>query len=483
MTLAHKTITGIIWNFAEQISRRGIGVLITLLLARFLVPADYGLVAMMAVFLAVASTLMDSGFKQAIIRLQDAKQVDFNTAFYANLSLGVVSYFLLFLAAPFIADFYNENRLTILIRVAGLSIPINSFQVVQIAILSRKLNFKAQLQATVPAGIISGLIAVAMAYAGLGVWALIAQMHFAALITTLFLWWIQDWRPTMKISWQSLCKMYNFGYKLFLSGLLNTIFQNLYVIVIAKLFAASIAGHYFFASKIKDLVISQIVISIQNVTYPALSSLQGDSLRLKAGYRKVIQISTFILFPAMLILAALAGPIFAVVLPSKWLPSVPYLQLLCIAGTMYPLHAINLEILKVKGRSDLFLYLEIIKKIMVVIILAISFRYGVFGILIGQIIGSVLAYIPNSYFSAKLIDYSVREQMADFGPGLVISVVVSLIVWGTDHYLPWPALTKLVTLGLMAFILYISSAHLIKLKAYGLIKQMISGRKDTERIN
>jgi len=476
MTLRKRTITGILWNFTEQLGRRGIGVVITLLLARFLVPADYGLVAMMAVFLAVATSLMDSGFKQALIRLQDAKQVDFNTAFYANLCLGVLSYFLLFLAAPLIAEFYNEPRLTILIRVAGLAIPINAFQVVQVAILSRELNFKTQLQATIPAGIISGLIAVGMAYAGFGVWALIAQMQLSAIITTLFLWWIQSWRPTRAVSRQSLANMYNFGYKLFLSGLLDTIFQNLYVIVIAKLFAASIAGHYFFATKLRDLVIQQLVGSIQNVTYPALSSLQADHARLKAGFSKVIQVTTFVLFPSMLLLAALAEPLFKVLLPAKWLPAVIYLQLMCIAGVMYPLHSINLNILKVKGRSDLFLYLEVFKKMMVLVILAISFRYGVIGILIGQIISSVLSYIPNSYFSAKLINYTIREQIADFMPGLALSSVVALMIYGTGLLVHWPAFAKLTVLALTAGILYLSGAHILKLQAYLLTKQTLSMR-------
>jgi O-antigen/teichoic acid export membrane protein len=473
MSLTQRTTTGIIWNFTEQFGRRGIGVVITLLLARFLVPSDYGLVAMMAVFLAVATSLMDSGFKQALIRLQGAEEVDFNTAFYANLSLGALSYFLLFLAAPLIADFYVEPRLTTLIRVAGLSILINAFQVVQSAILSRDLNFKVQLQATIPAGIISGLIAILLAYWGMGVWALIVQMILAALFTTVLLWLMQPWRPTLMFSWNSLGKMYNFGYKLFLSGLLDTVFQNIYVVVIAKIFATSIAGHYFFANNLKNLVINQLVGSIQNVTYPALSSLQDDDMRLKAGYRKVIQVTTFILFPAMLLLAALAEPLFMVLLPDKWLPAVIYLQLMCIAGVMHPLHSINLNILKVKGRSDLFLYLEIFKKIMALVILAISFNYGVIGILIGQIFSSVLAYIPNSYFSSKLINYPLREQIADFLPGLLLACVIALVVYGSIFYLHWSAPAHLLALGSIAGFLYLAGAHILKLQAYGLARQVL----------
>ncbi len=476
MSLAQKTITGIVWNFSEQIGKRGIAVIITLLLARFLTPEDFGLVAMMAVFLAVAQSLMDSGFKQALIRLQDAKQIDFNTAFYANIFLGIISYFLLFLAAPFIAQFYEEPRLILLIRVAGLNILIHSFQVVQSAILSRALNFKAQLQATIPAGITSGIIAVGLACMNYGVWALIAQMLLASMITTILLWKLQGWRPSFSFSGKSLVYMYNFGYKLFLSGLLDTVFKNIYVVVIAKLFTASIAGYYFFANKLKELIISQLVGSIQTVTYPALATVQSDNIKLKAGYRKVIQVTTFFLFPSMLLLAALAEPLFEFLLPDKWLPTVIYLQLMCFAGVLYPLHSINLNILKVKGRSDLFLYLEIFKKIMAVGILFVSFRFGVVGILIGQIFISILAYIPNSYFSSKLINYPVREQVADFMPGLILSGAVALIIYGAGYMLHWPAFAELMTLVLVAGILYLAGAHLLKLQAYTMTRQMVMER-------
>jgi O-antigen/teichoic acid export membrane protein len=476
MTLAQKTITGIIWNFAEQIGRRGIGVFITLLLARFLTPEHYGLVAMMAVFLAVAQSLMNSGFKQALIRLQGAAQIDFNTAFYANICLGIISYFLLFLAAPSIAQFYDEPRLIILIRVAGVNILIHSFDVVQSAILNRELNFKAQLQATVPAGIISGFTAVGLAYLGFGVWALIVQMLLASLITVILLWRFQGWRPTLAFSRRSLASMYNFGYKLFLSGILDILHKNIYVIIIAKLFSATIAGQYFFASKLKDMAITQFMSSIMNVTFPALSKLQDDDKRLKSGYRKVIQVVTFVLFPALLFLAALAEPLFNSLLPEKWLPAALYLQFICLAGVMYPLNAINVTVLKVKGRSGLLLFIDIFKKILIGIILFITYRYGIIGILIGQIISSVLAYIPNSYFASRLINYSVWEQMADFMPGLVLSAVVATIIYSAGFFLHWPALAELLVLASLSGLLYLAGAHALKLQAYILARQMITER-------
>ena len=478
MSLANKTTTGILWNFAEQLSKRGIGIVITLLLARFLVPADYGLVAMMAVFIAIAGNLMDSGFMQALIRKQGASQVDFSTAFYTNLVLGGLAYLLLFSAAPFIAGFYEETRLIDLIRVAGIAILINSFQVVQSAILNRALNFKAQMKATVPASIISGITAVVLAYIGWGVWALIAQMLISAFLVTAFLWSMKLWRPTLTFSYQSFNDMFGFGSKLFLSGLLDTVFTNIYVVVIAKLFSTTVAGHYFFAEKIKMLVIGQLVRSISTVTYPALATMQDDNMRLKAGYRKVIQITTFLLFPAMALMAALAEPLFQVVLPDQWLPAVPYLQLMCIAGLMYPLHAINLNILKVKGRSDLFLYLEIFKKVLIALILFVSVRYGVIGILVGQIIGSVLAYLPNSYFTDKLIGYSVREQIGDFLPGLVLSGAIAGMVYVAVSVSTLPALAELIVFGFAAATLYLLGAYALKLQAITLTLQIVKERRN-----
>lgn len=483
MTLAYKATIGILWNFTEQLITRGIVIVVTLLLARFLVPADFGLVAMMAVFIAVAGNLMDSGFKQALIRKQDASQVDFNTAFYTNLALGGLAYLLLFNAAPFIAGFYEETRLTDLIRVAGIVILINSFQVVQSAILNRALNFKAQLKATVPANIISGITAVVLAYIGWGVWALIAQMLIAAFLVTVFLWSMKLWRPTLTYSIQSLNDMFGFGFKLFLSGLLDTVFKNMYVVVIAKIFSSTVAGHYFFAEKIKELIINQLVSSISTVTYPALSTIQDDNVSLKAGYRKVIQITTFLVFPTMTLMAALAEPLFHVLLSDQWLPAVPYLQLMCIAGLLYPLHAINLDILKVKGRSDLFLYLEIVKKIGIVLILFVSLQYGVIGILIGQIIGSVLAYLPNSYFSDKLISYSLREQIGDFMPGLMLSSAVAGVVYVAVLVFTLPALIELIVLSIVAATLYLLGAYALKLQALTLILQILKERGNKKQRN
>ena len=476
MSLAHKTSTGVVWNFTEQLGKRGVGLVVTLLLAHFLVPEDYGLVAMMAVFIAIASSLMESGFKQALIRKQDAGEIDFSTVFYANLVLGCLAYLLLYIAAPFIARFYEETRLIILIRVAGITILITSFQVVQSAILNRDLNFKAQLKATVPASIISGFIAVLLAYAGWGVWALVAQMLITAFLVTVFLWVKSHWRPKLIFSRLSLNEMFGFGSKLLLSGLLNAIFNNMFVVVIAKLFSTTVAGHYFFSEKIMQLVLNQFVFSISTVTYPALATMQHDNVKLKAGYRKIVQIMTFLLFPAMTLMAALAEPLFHTLLHDQWHPAVPYLQLMCIAALMYPLHVINLNILKVKGRSGLYLYLEIIKKISMVLILLISVRYGVIGILVGQIIGSVLVYLPISYYSNKLIGYSTREQIGDFLPSLIVSAVIAGMVYIAVSVSTQSAAVELLLFGALAGLTYLFLSYIFKLQSFQVTNQLFKNQ-------
>src|SRR5690554_1832441 len=455
MSLSARTTTGVLWNFGQQLATRGVGILVTLLLARFLVPEDFGLVAMMAVFLALGSSLMDSGFREALIRLENITQEDYATAFYANIVLGLISYGILFAAAPAIAGFYEEPRLVDLIRVASLSVIIMSFQVVQVASLSRKLNFKAQLKASLPASVISGVVAVALAYVGWGVWALVSQMLLNSLAQTGLLWKMEGWRPTRQFSWPSLKGMYNFGYKLFLSGVLDTVFQSLYVIVIAKVFSAPVAGLYFFANKIKELIVQQLVRSIQAVTYPALASVQNDDARLKQGYKKIVVLMTVTLFPGILFTAALAGPLFEILLPEKWYSAVLYFQLLCLAALMMPLHSVNLNILKVKGRSDLFLYLELVKKAMHGVVLLITYRYGVTAVIIGQIIISCLSYIPNSYFSSKLLGYGVKEQVQDFGPILFAALISAIFGYLSIGVIDMHVIIKVFIIGMLMLALYV----------------------------
>lgn len=472
-TLHHQTITGIVWNFLEQLFRVGIQTITTIILAWFLLPEDFGLMAMITVFFAISSSLVDSGFSQALIRKKEISQIDYSTVFYTNLALGFFIYLLLFASAPLIASFYNEPRLTVLVRVVGLVVIINSFQLVQVADLTRKLNFKVQLKVTLPSAIFSGIVAIFMATMGFGVWSLVAQMLLSSFAATVLYWEINRWRPSKDFSLRSFNEMFDFGSKLLASGLIDTAFQNIYVIVIGKLFSATLVGYYFFAQKIQQLVVTQLTSAVQKVTYPALSTIQDDNTTLKAFYRRIIQIVTYVVFPCMIALAVLAKPLFSLILKEDWLPSVPYLQLLCFVGLLYPLHSINLNILKVKGRSDLFLYLEIIKKLMIAIVILISVQFGIFGILIGQIITSALAYIPNSYFSIKLIDYSIKEQFHDFVPTLLLAVTMGVFMYALGLFLSIDGLMYFLTISISGATFYVSTNYLLKMPAQALMLEIV----------
>lgn len=468
-TLKSKTILGIIWSFLEQVGKRGITGLVTLVLAVFLTPEDFGLVAMISVFIEIARTIMESGFREALIRKKDAEQIDFCTAFYANIALGTVAYFILFFSAPYIADFYDEPRLIFLIRVVAVVIIIQSFQVIQIASLSRKLDFKAQLMASIPGAIISGIIAITLAYMGAGVWALISQIMLSVFFMTVFLWFTNKWRPSLLFSVNSLKEMFGFGSKLFLSSLMDITFQNLFVLVIAKLFSATEAGYYFFALKIQQMLIMQMTSSVQNVTYPALSSIQDNFDKLKYGFQKLLQVLTFLIFPLVLFVAAVTEPVIQLFLSDSWLPAVPYVQLLLLAGLLIPVHAVNLNVLKVKGRSDLFLYLEIFKKILIVLILFLSSVYGIFAILIGRIVNSILAYLPNSYFSLNLIGYGTKEQIMDISPPLLLSGIIAFISYACVSFFTFHPALEIFTFFSLSWLLYVLFAHLLKLDSFEII--------------
>ncbi|MBD3896238.1 lipopolysaccharide biosynthesis protein [Halomonas sp. ML-15] len=474
--LRARTVSGIFWTFLEQASKRGISLLVTLLLARLLLPEDFGLLAMISVFVTIASSLMESGIKQAVIRKKVVDQDDLNTAFYANISLGILAYFILYGSAPYIASFYDEERITLLVRVAGMVVLINSFHIIQSAVLTRDLNFRLQLKASIPASFISGIVAVFVAYSGGGVWALIVQLLFNSLLLAAFLWWMQNWRPSLSFDFKVLKELYSFGYKLFLASFLSLVAKNIYVLVIASIFGAAVAGLYYFAHRIKELVIDQLVRAIQKVTYPALSKLQDEDERLKEGYRKVLCVTTFVLFPCITMTAALASPIFEVAFPDRWSPAIAYLQLMCIASLLYPLHAINLNILKVKGRSDLYLGISVFKKIMTFSILFVSYRFGVVGILIGQIFLGVLAYLPNSYYSDKLISYSTVEQVKDFFPAFIVSAIISGVAFWAVQLSYFPPLLEILLYGVLGGVFYILLCFVFKVPGCGLFFEMVGGR-------
>lgn len=423
-------------------------------MARILTPEDYGLVGMLAIFIAVSQSLIDSGFSQALIRKQDRSEIDNSTVFYFNIGVGFVLYFILFFSAPLIAKFYNEPQLIPITRVVGLSLVFNSLAVVQRALLTVKLDFKTQAKATFVGAIISGVIGITMAYKGFGVWAIVWQQISNLVVVTTLLWILSHWKPIWAYSWKSFKELFGFGSKLLMSGLLDTTYNNIYLIVIGKVFKASDLGYYTRAHQFTDFTSSSITGIFQRVTYPVLCTIQDNDNRLRDVYRKLLKTSAFIIFPLMMGMAAVAKPMIISFLTEKWLFSALLIKVLCFSQMWYPVHAINLNLLKVKGRSDLFLKLEVIKKIIGVGMLCITLPMGLIPMCIGMIVNSIIALIINTHYTGKLIHLGFFNQMKDLLPTLLLSITTGAIVYLTVTYIPmisWIALALGVVEGILIY--------------------------------
>ena len=447
---------GVLWNFAGLFMTRGASTLFTIFLARVLAPEIFGLIAMATVVFELSNALINSGLSQALIRSKSVTKADLNTVFITNLALSGLVYVTLFFGAPFVAEFYSQPELTGLIRVVGLIVFINATKVVQTAILSREMNFKAQMKANTTGVVISGALAIYMAYTGWGIWSLAAQMLSSALVSAIVLWLASSWRPALQFSLESLARLFRFGKNLLVEGFLQILFDNSYVLVIGRFFSAELTGLYFFAQKISQLVSRQLTFAVQQATFPALSTLQDDNAALRTKYSQILQVMMLMIAPVMALLAALAAPLFNLLFDEQWQAAVPYLQLLCVVGAIYPLHALNVNLLNVKGRSDLVLKVGLLKKAVSLSLLFLAIPYGVEGIVVGQIIGSSLALIPNTYFSKKLVDYSLAAQLLDAAKPILVATVAGGVALGVSSLiLAHPLLSLLcggfagVTMGLV----------------------------------
>lgn len=477
MSLEKTTISSVIWSAVDRLGSQGIQFAISIVLARILLPEQFGLIAMLTIFFAIAQSIMDSGFGSALIQKKDASYLDECSIFYFNIILGFTSAFGIYFIAPYIAEFYDQPILEPLTKFLSLNLIINSFSLVQFTLLSKRLDFKSNAKISLITTLISGCIGIFLALTGWGVWALAIQQVVSNICRTALLWLVSSWRPAMIFSLTSLQQMFGFGSKMLLAGLLDTIFTNLYLIVIGKLFAPASLGYYTRAQSLRDMISMNFTQIISRVMFPVFSSIQGDPKRMKRGVRKSIIISTYIIFPAMIGLASISEPLVLILFTEKWLPSVPYLQLLCLAGMLLPLQAFNLSVIKSNGRSDLYLLLEVLKKILIVVNIAITWRWGVIAIIYGQIVLSVLSYILNSYFTRYLINYPIEEQLKDILPALILASIMGSIV----YYIPVAILSTNVLLilvlkiiiGAMTYILlsylfkvplFFELAHFIKLR-------------------
>lgn len=462
-TLKSKTVKGVVWSSIERFSTQGVQFLIMIIMARLLTPKDYGLIGMLAIFLAVAQSLIDSGFSQALIRKQDRTDVDNSTVFYFNIVVSSALYLILFIAAPFVADFYNQPELTSVMRVVCLGVILNSLAVVQRALLTVRIDFKTQAKASLSAAVISGCIGIAMAYCGFGVWSLVVQQLLNLSVNTLLLWIFSKWRPIAVFSWKSFHELFAFGSKLLASGLLDTLYRNIYPIVIGKLFSASSLGHYTRAQQFSEFPSSNITGIIQRVTYPVLCGIQDDMERLANVYRKFLKLSAFIIFPLMIGMSAVARPFIDIVLGTQWGFCGQLLQIICFAMMWYPIHAINLNLLQVKGRSDLFLRLEIIKKILGITVLCITAPFGLVVMCYGQIFNSIVALTINTYYTGKLINVGFIRQMKDLLPTILLSLTMFGAILLVNGFIE-ANMHRLIIGVLVGIIVYASGSYIFKFK-------------------
>lgn len=478
-----KTTSNFFWNFAEQFLSKGVGVITTLALAWYLVPEDYALVAMIFVFISLSSALVDAGLGLALIRKLNVSDLDLNTVFWTNICLSIIVYITVFFSAPVIAIFYDEPRLIDLIRVVSLSVFFQSLIVVQRSVLSRSLEFKLQVKVVLPAAILSSIVAIAFAYFEYGVWALIFQILANSFFLFVFFWLLKLWRPSLDFSFHALKDLWSFSKFIVLDSFVAIPFKNMYLIVLPKYFATGPVGLYFFAEKVKEVMIGLIVSSVQTVTYPALAQIQDDNKRLKQGYRKILAITTFLMFPLMFFLSVLSPILFELFLPEKWQGAVIYLQLMLLGSVMFPLHALNINILQVKGGFNLVLYIGIYKRVINVIVLIYTIDFGILAVIIGQIVLSVIHYFPNAYYSSRLIQYSIKDQVTDFLPGLILSGTVAGLIYYLQLSLYLSLIMELFSLMILATGLYLIGAYLLRLHGFELIQELYMKKFKHKTVN
>lgn len=480
MSLTKRTVSGFFWTFSQQVSVQFINFIETIILARILLPSEFGLIGMLAVFIAIGNTLIDSGLTSSLIRTANPTEKDYSTVFFINLLGSILIYCILFFTAPLIASFYKQPMLTNIVRLYTLTFIIRAFSSVQMTRLTKELNFKLQMTIQIPSEILGSALGIILALSGFGVWSLVWMNIFQSSMYSIQLWIRSGWRPKFLFDKDLFKYHFNFGYKLTLSSLLDTVYQNLYTLIIGKFFSAAQVGYYTYSMTLRQLPIQNISGALNKITYPIFSSIQNDDIALKRAYKKLMQQVIFWIAPILILLTIIAEPLFRLLLTEKWLPAVPYFQILCIAGILYPLQAYNLNILKIKGRSDLFLKLAVIKKVLSISGVFVALQFGIFGLLYFQIVMTLISFVINTWYSGKFINYSFKNQLSDISPILLVAActggAVKVLNIYLENYLTIPDILQLMIAGFIYFSLYLFTSYLIKIDSFNDFSQLILKR-------
>lgn len=472
-SLKQKTIGGLTWSFIDFFSRQGFTFIIGIILARLLSPEEFGLVGLATIFIAISQTFVDSGFTQALIRKKNCTQADFSTVFFFNIFTGLIIYLILVVLAGPISLFFDEPELKQIVVVLGVGLILNSFSVVQLVRLTKDINFKLQTKISIFAALVSGALGIFMATQGFGVWSLVSKSLASFFITTIMLWVFVKWRPSPVFSKESFIEMFAFGSRLLINGLMNVLYTNAYLIIIGKFYSTADLGFYTRADQFNRVLSQSITGVIQRVSFPALSTIQDDIPRLKSAYKKLIKCSMLISFTLMMGMAAVAEPMIIALVGEKWLPSVIYLQLLCFVGMLYPIHAINLNMLLVQGNSRLFLRLSIIRKLFIIPVVFIGINFGIEFMIMGMIVNGVIFLFVNSYYSGQEIGYSGLDQLFDILPSFFIAIFMAIVVFISGLYLTTPVYISLIAqIGIGIFLFYILN-EAFRIEGYILIRDIV----------
>jgi len=461
MSLKDKILSGVFWQGLERVGSQGIGFVISIILARLLEPAQFGVIAIMTVFISLSSVFVDSGFGSALVQKKDMTEADCCSVFYINIGMALLLYAVLFFCAPWIAEFYEEQSISVYLRVLALVLIIRSFSMVQGAMLIKKMLFHLSFRISWVALIISGITGTVMAYCGYGVWALIAQQLVSALTTCALQWYWIKWRPQLLFSIERAKGLFQFGWKLFCSAFLDTLYNDIYSIVIGKIADLTMLSYYNRGKTIPNLGMGIINSTIGSVMFPAFAEIQNDREKMRLLAKRGLKNIMFAVIPALCLLFILADPLVRILFTEKWLPCVIFLKLSCVMFFFWPFHTMNLQIIIACGRSDVFLILEIIKKIQAVLVILLTYRYGVVTMVAAGAFMGLISMIENSWYNRKLVGYAPWQQLWDVGALVVVALISTAIVWGTV-YLIHNSWAKLLIGGFEFAIVYMSLSLIAK---------------------
>lgn len=428
-SLKDKTIKGTFWSAADAFLGQGVSFIIGLILARLLSPEEYGLIGIVMIFTTVLMGVVDSGFSNALIRKKVVSSEDYSTLFFLNLLMSGLMYIILYISAPWIAAFFERPQLIDLLRITGVLLFFQALAIVQYTKLSREIDFKTKTKASIVSALISGIIGVLMAYNGFGVWSLVAQQLSRELLYAGCLWVFNRWIPELKFSLTSCKYMWGFGWKILLSGLLNNIWKELYQMIVGKFYSPATLGQYTRSKQYATIFSSNLTIIVQRVSYPVLSQVRGDRERMLSAYRRIIKTTMFVTAILMISMAAVAEPLIYCLIGPQWHQAALFLPFICVSLSLYPLQAINLNMLEVEGRTDIFLYVEIFKKIIALGPLFLGAFVGIYWMLVGSIITGVISFFLNSFYTGKSLGYSSWMQLKDVAPSYGISLIVAVSVY------------------------------------------------------